>query len=145
MLGIDAMVAATDSSARGFLEVLTLRHMYLGLSTRWRLGDRRAFSIDAGAGLHIADVAQVDTSYFYGPLEFRSWEQTAGGAFLGATWDIGAGRPLKSSGLFVACKVHFVDFGVVRDEEVLFAPALGSNAGRLDGPVYMIQIGYSGY
>jgi len=31
----------------------------------------------------------------------------------------------------------------VRDEEVFLAPLLGPDAGPLDGPLYMLQIGYS--
>ena len=43
--------------------------------------------------------------------------------------------------MMMSLKVHFVDFGTVRDEG--FLPAtLGQDAGRLTGPVYMYQLGY---
>jgi len=144
LVGVDASIAATDSNIRGTVETLALRHLYIGPSVKWRFGDARNLALDFGVGYHLADMAQVDTNYWYS-YEFQSWEASSVGAMLGATWDIGAGRPTKSGGLFLGFKVHFVDFGDVHDEDVLGWPLLGSNAGRLNGPLYLFQIGYSGY
>ena len=48
--------------------------------------------------------------------------QPRGGAFVGATWDLGAGRPDHSSGLSLGFRVHFVDFASAHDRASL--PAL---------------------
>ena len=64
-------------------------------------------------------------------------------AFVGATWDFGKRDAASSGGLSLGFKVHFVDFGRVYDEDVFIRGLLGNNAGNLDGPVYMLQIGYS--
>ena len=40
-------------------------------------------------------------------------------------------------------QVHFVDFDTVRDEDINLSPVLGPDAGALDGPIYLLQIGYS--
>ena len=74
-------------------------------------------------------MAQVDSEW-YGTWEYEHWSASKPSAFIGATWDIGAGRPHKKSGLFVGFRAHFADFGRVYDED--FAPsrpALGTNAG----------------
>jgi hypothetical protein len=42
----------------------------------------------------------------------------------------------------LAFRVHFVDFGVVADENLLFLQTLGPDAGVLSGPVCVFQIGY---
>lgn len=47
-------------------------------------------------------------------------------------------------GLSLSLKVHFVDFGAVQDEDVLFQPLFGADAGELDGPLYLLQIGWAG-
>ena len=87
-------------------------------------------------------MAQVSARYL--GLEYETWESTRVGAFVGATWDVWAGRENRSSGLSLAFKVHYVDLGTVRDEDILLTPLLGPNAGKLDGPLYVLQIGYSG-
>jgi hypothetical protein len=117
--------------------------MYFGGSSKWRFGAARNFSLDAGLGFHLADIAEVDTRYL-GAVENESWESSRLGVFVGATWDVGMRQIEKNRGLFLALKVHFVDFGSVHDEEVFFGPLLGTDAGKLDGPIYMLQIGYSG-
>ena len=142
LAGVDAMVAGTDSNIDGLLATPLFRDLYIGMSAKWTFGAARNVALDAGLGIHLADIAQVDTDY-RSALEFRSWEASRIGAMLGATWDIGAGRQGKSSGLFVGFKVHFVDFGNIRDEAVLYLPILGPNAGALNGPMYLFQVGYS--
>jgi hypothetical protein len=43
--------------------------------------------------------------------------------------------------MMMSLKIHFVDFGTVRDEGRL-PPTLGQDAGRLSGPIYVYQLGY---
>ena len=38
----------------------------------------------------------------------------------------------------------FDEVGTVHDEGVFLTPLLGSNAGILEGPVYLLQVGFSG-
>lgn len=143
LLGFDINIAATDSNVRGSYATLLARQFYVGTSLKWLLGTKRNKSLDAGIGYHEVDMAQVDSEW-YGTWEYEHWSSSKPGAFIGATWDIGAGRPHKTSGLFVGFRAYFADFGRVYDED--FAPsrpALGANAGTLNGPLYYLRIGYS--
>lgn len=142
LLGADGFIAANDSSVSGYIGDLAARHLYLGGSVKWAFGPRRNVYLDAGAGYHWLDMAEL-SDYIYG-IEHIAWADSAGGAFVGATWDVGAGRPGKTSGLSLGLKVHFVDFGNVYDENTFIVPILGDDAGPLSGPVYMLQIGYGG-
>lgn len=144
LVGIDGWIAATDSNIPGRIGDVLARHLYLGLSAKWLFGDSRNVSLDAGIGYHEVDIAQVDTEW-YGTLEHEHWTSSRGGAFVGATWDVGAGRAEHNSGLSLGLRVHFVDFGSVHDRGSLLTPAvLGPDAGVLDGPLYMVRIAYSG-
>ncbi len=144
LLGFDGSIAATDSNIPGRLGNLLARQLYLGGSVKWVFGRARNFSLDAGLGYHEVDMADIETSWL-GTLEYENWGTSKASGFVGATWDIGAGRPDKRSGLFVGLRAHFVDFGRVHDEDAAaFFPTLGSDAGQLDGPLYMLRIGYSG-
>jgi hypothetical protein len=142
LFGVDGFVAATGSSIDGFIGELTARHLYLGGSVKWAFGARRNVYLDAGVGYHELDLAEL-SDYAYG-VEHESWSTSTGGAFIGATWDLGAGRDDKQSGLTLSLKAHFADFGNVHDENTLFVGLLGPDAGELEGPVYMFQIGYGG-
>jgi hypothetical protein len=143
MLGVDVSFAATPSNIRGSFETLLGRQFYLGGSVKWLLGIQRNLSLDAGFGYHEIDMAQVDSDW-YGTLEFEHWSNSQPSGFIGASWDIGAGRADHRSGFFIGLRAHFADFGRVYDEE--FVPGrttLGTNAGRLDGPLYLLRVGYS--
>ncbi len=142
LVGIDGFIAANDSNARGLIGELTARHLFLGLSAKWALGSNRNFYVDAGGGWHEIDMAEL-SEYWYG-VEHVSWRRSAAGAFVGLTWDVGAGRPGKTSGLSLGFKAHFVDFGTVYDKDTFIEPILGPDAGKLRGPIYMLQIGYGG-
>jgi len=139
LLGVDGFINGTMSNVWGTIDELIARNLYLGASAKWAFG--RGFQLDAGLGYHLADMAQVSTRYL--GLEQQSWEASRLGTFVGATWDVWAGREDRQSGLFLALKVHFVDFGTVRDEDPLLGPLLGPDAGQLEGPIYMLQVGYS--
>jgi hypothetical protein len=141
MLGIEGAIMATDSDVPVFLDDLLARDAYLGVSAKWRMGKARKFSLDAGLAYHLLDISQLDSNYNTG-FEFESWEESTAGFFLGTSWDVSAGRPGKDSGLSLGLKVHFLDFGTVRDENVFITPVLGPDAGELDGPLYALQIGY---
>lgn len=144
LLGFDITIAATESNIRGSYATMLARQLYLGTSLKWLFGTKRNKSLDAGFGYHEIDMAQVDSEW-YGTWEYEHWSSSTPSAFIGATWDIGAGRPHKKSGLFIGFRAYFADFGRVYDED--FAPsrpALGIDAGTLNGPLYFLRIGYSG-
>ena len=143
MLGIDGSIAATDSSVSGGYEDLLARQIYLGASAKWLVGDKRNLSFDVGFGYHEVDMAQVDSDW-YDTWEHEHWSSSKPSGYIGATWDVGAGRPHRNDGVFVGFRVHFVDFGRVYDEDTLSpVPILGTDAGTLDGPLYFLRIGYS--
>lgn len=144
MLGIDGMFGATDSGINATYDQLMARQFYLGGSVKWAFGDARNFALDAGVGYHQVDMADVSYSWWVS-YENEHWSGEAPSWFVGATWDVGAGRPGSTSGLSLGFRVHFVDFGTVSDSDRFGVfPALGPDAGTLEGPLYMIKIGYSG-
>ena len=142
LVGVDASIGAADSNVQGFLSEMTARHLFIGMSGKWLFGPERNVSLDLGFGYHEADIAEVST-YYWG-MEHEAWTSSRAGAFIGGTWDVSRGMAGRKNGLSLGFKVHFVDFGNVSDEDILFAPVLGANAGALDGPIYMLQFGYSG-
>lgn len=144
MLGIDGMIGGTDSGINATYDQLIARQFYLGGSVKWAFGDARNIALDAGIGYHQVDMADVSYSWWT-TYENEHWSAEAASSFVGFTWDIGAGTPGKSSGLSLGLRVHFVDFGTVSDADRYgIYPALGPDAGTLEGPLYMIKIGYSG-
>lgn len=140
LFGVDASVAATDSSINGVFDSALARQLYLGGSLKWLLGEQRNYSLDAGLGYHEVDIAEVDSEW-WGTREYEHWSAEKVSVFVGASWDVGAGRPDDDGGLFVGLRVHLTDFGRVSDEN--FLSALGPDAGMLDGPLYVLRIGYS--
>ena len=140
LFGVDASVAATDSSVNGVFDSALARQLYLGGSLKWLLGDQRNYSLDAGLGYQEVDIAEVDSEW-WGTREYEHWGAEKVSAFVGAGWDVGAGRPDHDGGLFIGLRIHFADFGRVSDEN--FLSTLGPDAGALDGPLYMLRIGYS--
>lgn len=144
LLGIDGLFGATDSGINATYEQLISRQFYFGGSVKWAFGDARNVALDAGIGYHQIDMADVSYSW-WATYDNEHWGGEAASWFVGATWDVGAGRPGKSSGLSLGFRVHFVDFGTVSDtDRIGIFPALGPDAGVLEGPLYMIKIGYSG-
>jgi hypothetical protein len=104
-------------------------------------GHKHRYSLDAGAGYYLVDIVELAGDY---PLtvETEIWEEGAVGGYVGATVDIGGGDPARNRGVMLSFKTHFIDFGSVRDQSSLLPQTLGSNAGDLTGPVYMMQLGY---
>lgn len=141
LLGVEGAIIATESDVPVFLDDLLARDGYLAVSAKWLFGRARNISFDAGLAYHLLDIAQLETSY-YMPVEFQSWEESAVGVFIGATWDVGPVSPEKTSGLALGLRAHFMDFGTVRDEDVFIRPVLGNDAGELSGPLLVLRIGY---
>ncbi len=142
LIGIDGMIAATDSNISGSFADMLARQLYLGGSVKWFFGEKRNVSFDAGLGYHELDMAQVDSDY-WGTIEFEHFSESTASGFIGGTWDIGAGRPDHSGGWMLALRVHFADFGTVSDDGRYVSSVLGSDAGKLDGPMYIVRVGYS--
>ncbi|MBU2678622.1 MAG: hypothetical protein KJP16_16240 [Gammaproteobacteria bacterium] len=141
LVGVEGAVMATGSDIPVYLDELLARDAYVAVSAKWMMGAARNVSLDLGVAYHLLDIAQLESDY-NAAVEFESWEESAPGYFIGAGWDVGASEPGKNSGLSLGLKVHFVDFGTVRDEDIFIAPVLGRNAGDLRGPMYALQIGY---
>lgn len=138
MLGIDFVLFPHESDIAFRREDLVLRGGYLTPSLRWYPRSQQRFSVDVGAGLYIADIAEVRSGYgFY--TETELWEATTAGGYVGGTWNFGAAG---NDGPFVSLKVHFADFGTVRDEDPLLPATLGNDAGRLSGGLFQLQFGY---
>ena len=142
LLGIDLTFSGVDSNIDGYFSTVMAQHIFLGGSAKWIFGPRRNVSLDAGFGWHEVEIADMST-VFWG-IEETLWSSGRWATWAGVTWDIGQGRPGKNGGLFLAARAHFVDFGNVRDEGPVSAPVLGPAAGKLDGPIYFLEIGYSG-
>ena len=144
LLGIDGMFGGTDSGINATYDQLMARQFYLGGSVKWAFGDARNVALDAGIGYHQIDMADISYSW-WATFENEHWSSEAASGFIGATWDVGAGRPNKSSGLSLGFRVHFADFGRVTDADRWgVSPALGPDAGNLEGPLYVLKVGYSG-
>lgn len=141
LIGIEGAVIATGSDIPVFLDELLARDGYLAASMKWMPGKMRKFSLDVGLAYHLLDITQLETDY-NSSAEFESWEETALGPFLGMTWDRGAGESGGNSGMTLGLRAHFLDFGTVRDEDVLASVVLGRDAGDLDGPIFVLQVGY---
>ena len=140
LAGIDLGLFANESSIRFTSDTLIARNGYLVPSVKWMFGQRHRYSLDAGVGYYLQDIAEVAGEYpAYWETQF--WEESAVGAYLGGTVDFRGGEPTRSRGAMMSLKVHFVDFGTVRDDDFL-PPTLGQDAGRLAGPIYMYQVGY---
>ena len=140
LAGLDLGIMTNDSSIRFITESVSARNAYLVPSLKWMFGRRHRYSLDAGLGYYMQDIAEVVSEY---PLFWETvlWEEAAAGGYIGGTVDFRGGDPARSRGLVMSLKVHFVDFGTVRDEGRL-PPTLGRDAGDLAGPIYMAQVGY---
>lgn len=135
LVGIDGFIAANESDTEGIFEVLTARQLYIGAAVKWAFGEGRGFSLDTGIGYHLADMAEIGTAF--SGYERKVWDAHRASGYIGATWDlppISLGSPGR---WMVGFKAQLTDFGRV------YGPGpLGPSAGKLDGPVYSLQIGY---
>lgn len=135
LAGIDGFIAANDSNVEGVFTDVLARQLYLGGSLKWMLGEYGRFSLDSGIGYHLVDMAEVGD--FYTGFEREVWERSRVSGYLGATWSFPP-RSLDSPGRWMlGMKVFFTDFGTVSGPG-----PIGPDAGRLDGPLYALQVGY---
>lgn len=141
MIGFEGAIMATDSDIPVILDELLARNLYIAASVKWRPGRSRTVSLDAGLAYHLLDIAQLETDYGSSG-EFESWEEDAFGPFVGMTWDAGGSDSSKRGGMTLGLRAHFLDFGTVRDEDVLASVVLGRDAGKLDGPLIVLHVGY---
>lgn len=141
LVGGDLGFFSNESSIPFISEDIVARAAYLSPSIKWMFGSNHRYSLDAGLGYYILDISEVAGEY---PVIFETqlWEDDAVGGYVGATIDIGGGRPDKNRGVMLSMKVHFVEFSQVRDETAFFPATLGQDAGDISGPVYMFQAGY---
>ena len=141
LIGVDGGLMSTGSSISGITDEPISRQLYLAASLRWQFGDGGQYSLDAGVGFHLLDLAEV-SSIGSARSETEYWEETAVVPYVGASWDVP--RKHKSAARFViGVKVHFADFGIVHDEDPFLPPTLGPDAGDLSGPLIMLQLGAS--
>jgi hypothetical protein len=141
LVGGDLGFFSNESSIPFITEDVTARTGYLGPSLKWMFGSNHRYSLDAGLGYYLLDIAEVAGEY-PGIFETQLWEDEAIGGYVGGTIDFGGGRPGKSRGFMLSMKVHIVEFEQVRDETPFFPATLGQDAGDIAGPVYMFQVGY---
>ncbi len=143
LVGLEGAALSHGSDIQGDFEDLATRDGYVGFSAKWIPRIPTGISLDVGYAYHFVDMSQVDDDYWYYYEDYTSWEDSAGGPYVGISWDSWAGIEGKNAGLSLGFEVHFVDFETVRDEDVYLSPVLGPNAGTLDGPIYLFQFGYS--
>ncbi len=141
LIGGDLGLFTNESSIPFITEDIVARAGYLGPSVKWMFGSNHRYSLDAGAGYYLLDIAEVAGEY---PAFFETqlWEDAAIGAYVGGTLDFRGGRPGRNRGVMLSVKVHLVEFRQVRDETPFFPATLGQDAGDIAGPVYMLQVGY---
>jgi len=140
LAGIDLGLMSNDSNIRFVWGDVTARNGYIAPSVKWMFGRRHRYSLDAGLGYYVQDVAEVAGSYPY-YWETQLWEDSTVGGYVGTTIDFRGGDPYRTHGMMASFKVHFLEFGTVQDEGPL-PTTLGGDAGSLSGPVYMLQFGY---
>lgn len=141
LVGADLGLFTNDSSIPFVSEDIVARAGYIAPSMKWMFGHQHRYSLDAGLGYYLLDMAEVAGEY---PAFFETqlWEDGAIGGYVGATLDLGGGRSGRNRGVMLSAKVHFVEFKEVRDEALVFPATLGQDAGDIAGPVYMLQVGY---
>jgi hypothetical protein len=152
LFGFDVGVFSNDSDVFHRRDELITRGMYVTPSVKWQLApsNGRRYSLDFGAGYYLVDIAEVDTSGYYGYYccysfaEEQLWEDSSFGGFIGITIDFGRAARREGGGFTMSARIHWLDLGMVRDERRFGGiDTLGTNAGRLEGPIYAIQFGYA--
>ena len=141
LAGIDIGLISNESDIRFTSDTLIARNGYITPSIKWMFGSGHRYSLDAGLGYYMQDVAEVVGEY---PAywETQLWEEGSVGGYIGGTFDFGSSKPEKNHGVMLSCKIHFVEFGRVQDEAEFVTATLGRDAGDLSGPIYTMQLGY---
>lgn len=140
-LGFDIGLFANGSNILFVSDHLILRGAYLVPSIKWEPGASDRFSLDAGLGFYLIDIAEVAGDYPW-LIETEIWEQSGFGGYFGVTRDFMSTGGARNRGLMVSFKVHFFDLGTVRDEDPGLPLRLGTDAGKLDRGMYTLQLGY---
>lgn len=152
LFGFDVGVFTHDSDVFHFRDELVGRGMYLTPSVKWQLAPSNGlrYSLDFGVGYYLVDIAEIDTSGYYGYYccysfsEEQLWEDSSFGGFIGMTIDFGRVARRDGGGFTMGARVHWLDLGTVRDERRFGGiDTLGPNAGRLGGAIYAVQFGYA--
>lgn len=133
--GIDGFIVANDSNIGGVFDDLLARQLYLGASLKWVFGEYGSYSLDTGIGYHLVDMAEVGDAY--SGIEREVWETSRASGYIGASWDFPTSSVDSPGRWMLGLKVYFADFGVVSGPG-----PIGPDAGRLDGPLYTLQVGY---
>jgi len=130
LVGGELGIFANDSNIQGLTSEVTSRGMYVMPSLKLAFGRQRNFYLDAGAGLYVVDFAElVCDDSVCGEID-EIWEETKFAGYLGMSADL---RISQRWAVALAAKVHFVNFGS--------AGGLGPESQKLDGPIYMFQVG----
>ena len=139
--GVDLGLMSNESDIRFTSDTLIARNGYITPSVKWMFGHHHRYSLDAGVGYYLQDVAEVAGEY---PAywETQLWEDGAVGGYIGGTFDFASSEPGRTHGVTINIKVHLVEFGRVNDEMITYPATLGADAGNLSGPIYALQIGY---
>ena len=141
LLGFDVGITSSQSSTPGVLDELLARRLFVSPSIKWMFGDTHRFSLGAGIGWHLLDMAEASSGYGGTGSEIEYWEDSIVAPYVGATWDVKAGATNMAGAFSVGLKVHFVDFGSVHDQGAFLPPTLGPSAGDLSGPIIVLQLG----
>ena len=145
LLGFDGGFMTSSSSSPGIESDLVTTQIFISPSFKWMFGDNHRISLDGGVGWHWLDISEIDASYtyLYGGSGYQAqyWVETAFAPYVGATWDIRAGTTPNAAAFSLGLKLHFLDFGAVRDEDAALPVTLGSMAGDLAGPMVVLQFG----
>jgi hypothetical protein len=149
LFGFDVGGFTHDSDVFHVREDVISRSLYLTPSVKWQFGSSSGprYSLDAGLGYYLVDIAELETYRYYGYYccyaEEQLWEDSSLGGFIGTTIDFADTGRGRRGGFTMGAKIHWADLGRVRDEgRFRLSGTLGRNAGRLRGPVYAVQLGY---
>lgn len=140
-IGVDYGFFSNDSNITFITDDLISRGLYLVPSLKWKPGSSERFSLNAGFGFYLVDIAEVSGEYPW-LTETEVWQESGVGGFFGGTWDFASEGGPTDRGLTVSFKVHFFDLGTVRDEDSGLPVSLGADAGKLDRGMYQLQLGY---
>jgi len=149
LLGFDGGFMTSNSSSPGVQNDLITTQIFISPSFKWMFGDDHRISLDGGVGWHWLDISEIEAnySYLYGGLydgsgfQAQYWVESTFAPYVGATWDVRAGTTENAGAFSLGLKVHFLDFGLVRDEDMTLPVTLGPMAGDLAGPMVVIQFG----
>lgn len=114
---------------------------FLVPSARWRPGQDRRWSVDAGLGFYKANFAEIaGRKPLLGGTDI--WNGTGFGGFFGGTWTSASAMGGADGGVTGSFEVHFVDLGTVDGEALVPPQSLGDAAAKLNRGFYQMHLGY---